>query len=506
MVPGMTARPRRNSHASPLRSASGHAVTVVHLTAEYTPYARTGGLAEAVQGLANIQTRQGIPVVVIVPLYREARNVAKNLVPIGNAVDVYVGPRREQVRFFRDGDITSGPMVVFVDHPGYFDRDGIYVERGADYPDNPRRFALFTRAALEVIPMVVKGPVLVHAHDWHSALALVYMRTYADLRRRYQGTAAVVSVHNGGYQGHFSPAIIGDLGIPPETFNYHQLEWYGKVNLLKGGLAFCDFAVTVSPSHSSELRTPEGGFGLHAMFASMGERFQGITNGIDQNIWNPATDTQITANFTRHDTSNKAKCKAALQRTFGLPQRSRVPVFGMCGRLVKQKGFDILLASGALNALDAQFVFLGAGEERYKAGLRSIAARRPQHISSEFKFTDKIEHRLIAGSDLLLMPSEYEPCGLTQMRAQRYGALVIGRRVGGISDTVHDDATGFLFDAFTPGAFDHAVGRALQRYNDTAAWRPRMHEAMGRDFGWESSASRYLQLYRRALAAANPGS
>ncbi len=477
---------------------------MVHLTAEYTPYARTGGLAEAVQGLATIQTRQGMSVVVIIPLYKTVRTVAKNLVPVGDPITVYVGPRREQVRFFRDADIQSGPTVLFVDHPGYFDRDGIYMERGADYPDNPRRFALFTRAALEAISMLVKGPVLLHAHDWHSALALVYMRSYSDLRQRFRGTPAVMSVHNAGYQGHFSPAVIGDLGIPPETFNYHQLEWYGKVNLLKGGLAFCDLAVTVSPSHADELRTPEGGFGLHAMFTSMGDRFQGITNGIDQSIWNPATDTQIAANFTRRDTSSKATCKAALQRTFGLPQRKRVPIFGMCSRLVKQKGFDIILASGALNVLDAQFVFLGAGEERYKAQLRTIAARRPQHVSSEFTFTDNVEHRLIAGCDLLLMPSEYEPCGLTQMRAQRYGALVIGRRVGGISDTVHDDATGFLFDAFTPGAFDQAIGRSLQRYQDQEAWAPRMYEAMGRDFGWESSASRYVQLYRRALAAANP--
>ncbi len=505
-MPRPAARPRRGSRASPLRSASGDAVTVVHLSAEYTPYARTGGLAEAVQGLADIQSRQGIPVVVIVPLYRVVRTVAKNLVQIGGTTIIHVGPRREEVRFFKDGDRTSGPTIVFVDHPGYFDRDGIYVEGGADYPDNTRRFALFTRAALELISMVVKGPVLLHAHDWHSALALVYMRSYADLRRRFHGTAAVLSIHNAGYQGHFSPTVIGDLGIPPETFNYHQLEWYGKVNFLKGGLAFCDFAVTVSPSHAEELRTPAGGFGLHAMFTSLGDRFQGITNGIDQSVWNPATDSEIAENFTRQDTSSKAKCKAQLQRTFGLPQRERIPIFGMCGRLVKQKGFDILLESGALNVLDAQFVFLGAGEERYKGGLRKLAAKRPQHISSEFVFTDKVEHRLIAGSDLLLMPSEYEPCGLTQMRAQRYGALVIGRRVGGITDTVHDDATGFLFDAFTPSAFDQAVGRALQRYYDDQAWKPRMHEAMGRDFGWNSAASRYVQLYRRALAAANPES
>ena len=171
------------------------------------------------------------------------------------------------------------------------------------------------------------------------------MRSYADLRDRFHGTGAVLSVHNAGYQGYFSPSVIGDLGIPPETFNLHQLEWYGKVNFLKGGLAFADYAVTVSPSHAEELRTPDGGFGLHAMFTSMGDRFQGITNGIDVDKWNPATDTEIAANFTREDTSNKAECKAQLQQTFGLPQRSDIPIIGMCGRLVKQKGFDIILPS-----------------------------------------------------------------------------------------------------------------------------------------------------------------
>ena len=504
-MPRPAARGKRGSRTtSPLRSSSGDGITVVHLTAEYTPYARTGGLAEAVQGLADIQTKQGITVFVVVPLYRTVKKVAKNLEQIGTGITVHVGPRAEQVRFFRDADRKGGPTVVFVDHPQYFDREGIYVEGGADYPDNPRRFALFARAALEGISSIVKGPLLVHAHDWHASLALVYMRSYADLRARFHGTGAVLSVHNAGYQGHFTPAVIGDLGIPPETFNLHQLEWYGKVNFLKGGLAFCDYAVTVSPSHAEELRTPEGGFGLHAMFSSMGERFQGITNGIDVEKWNPATDSQIAANFTRQDTSNKAKCKSDLQRTFGLPQRADIPVIGMCGRLVKQKGFDIILASGAIRLLDAQWVFLGQGEDRYKAILSEFERTRPGHVSAEFVFTDKVEHRLIAGSDLLLMPSEYEPCGLTQMRAQRYGALVIGRRVGGITDTVHDDATGFLFDAFTPNAFDGAVGRGLQRYYDKEAWRPRMYEAMGRDFAWDSSAKRYIQLYRRALAAANP--
>jgi len=200
---------------------------------------------------------------------------------------VYVGPRREQVRFFRDADRTSGPTVIFVDHPSYFDRAGIYVESGADYPDNPRRFALFTRAALEAISLIVKGPLLLHAHDWHSSLALVYMRSYSDLRERFQGTGAVLSVHNAGYQGHFRAGVMPEIGLPWDLFTPDKLEWYGKTNYLKGGLTHTDMATTVSPSHSAELRTPAGGFGLHDVFEWMGGRFTGVplTRTDEARLW-----------------------------------------------------------------------------------------------------------------------------------------------------------------------------------------------------------------------------
>jgi starch synthase len=485
-----------------VQESSSSAPTIVHLTAEYSPFARTGGLAEAAMGLANFQTRGGHTVVVFVPLYRSVRDHAPDLAALGRPLHIELGYRGHEVRFFREVSPPPGPKVVFVDIPEFFSRSGLYGEGGRDYADNARRFAMFSRSVLDAIPRLIAGPVLIHAHDWHTSLALMYMRTYAGLRERYAGTPTVLSVHNAGYQGHFPAEQLNDCGIPPEVYNFRQLEWYDRINFLKGGLAFADMVVTVSPNHARELRTPGGGFGLQEMFVWLGPRFTGITNGIDQTVWDPATDDQITSNYSRDQIANKARCKAALQRSFGLPQRRRTPLFGMASRMVTQKGLDLILNSNLVWNLDAQFVFLGAGEKRYEQALTELAAQRPQHVGVQLDFTDRLEHRLMAGADLFLMPSQYEPCGLTQMRGQRYGALPIGRRVGGIADTVEDDVTGFLFDEFRAGALDWAMSRGLARFSDRNAWEPRMREAMSRDFGWERSAERYNEVYRRAIAIA----
>lgn len=488
------------SFGSPLVRTPGHgAPTIVHITSEYSPFARSGGLAEAVAGLARVQVQGGANVVVFLPLYRTVRDCAPDLAPLGRPISVDLGYRSEEVRFFREVRAPEGPKVVFVDIPSAFARGGLYGEHGRDYVDNARRFALFSRAVLDAIPRLIGGPVLVHAHDWHASLALLYMRTYAELRERFAGTPTVLTVHNAGYQGHFPASMLNECGIPPEVYTFEHAEWYGRINFLKAGLTFADMVMTVSPNHATELRTPGGGFGLQEVFQWLGNRFTGIINGIDQQVWDPSRDDQITAMYHADDPTNKAKCKAALQRSFGLPQRRRTPLFGFTGRIVAQKGLDLILNSHLVRHLDAQFVFLGAGEPRYEAALTALAQARPLHVGVQLEFTDRLEHRLMAGADLFLMPSQYEPCGLTQLRAQRYGALPIGRRVGGIADTIEDDATGFLFDAFEPPALDWAIQRALARFHNPAAWLPRMKTAMMRDFGWDRSAERYAEGYRRAI-------
>jgi starch synthase len=486
----------------PLTAADGEPVSVVHVTAEYFPFARTGGLAEAVSGLAHFQRAAGLNVLAVLPLYRTVRDVEPDLEPVGPPFLVTMGGRTEEARVFRAAGRRAGPQVFFIEHLEYFNRPGIYGENAVDYPDNARRFAFFALAALTALPRLVTGPMVLHAHDWHTALVPVYLRTTLANEGFAGSASTVLSVHNPGYQGHFPPETMPEVGLPWELYNWRQLEWYGKVNFLKGGLAFTDFVTTVSPTQARELRTPGGGFGLHDVFKFLGDRLVGILNGIDQHEWDPARDTQITAQYSAERLDGKRRCKAALQRSFGLPQRRKVPLFGMTGRLVTQKGLDLILGAQKLLASDAQFVFLGSGEQRYEQALVELATSAPNRIGVQLDFSDRLEHRLMAGADIFLMPSLYEPCGLTQMRSQRYGAPPIVRNVGGLRDTVDDGVTGFSFDPYTPEAFTEAALRALACYADTARWQAIVRRGMARDFSWERSVATYLDVYRRALAHA----
>ena len=484
----------------PLSSAAGEPVSVVHITAEYIPFARTGGLAEAVNGLASFQLAAGLNVLAMLPLYRTVRDVEPDLEPVGPPFLVPMGERTEEARVYRMSGQRPGPQVFFIEHLGYFNRPGIYGENAVDYPDNARRFAFFAAAALTALPRLVSGPVLLHAHDWHTALVPVYLRATPAHQRLSESATTVLSVHNPGYQGHFPPDTMADVGLPWELYNWRQLEWYGKMNFLKGGLAFTDFVTTVSPTQAGELRTPGGGFGLHELFQALGDRLVGILNGIDQREWDPASDQQITATYEADRLEGKRRCKAALQRSFGLPQRRKTPLFGMTGRLVTQKGLDLILQAPDVLEADAQFVFLGSGEQRYEQALVELALSAPNRIGVQLDFTDRLEHRLMAGADIFLMPSLYEPCGLTQMRSQRYGAPPIVRSVGGLRDTVEDGITGFSFDAYTPEAFADASLRALDCFADSVRWQSVVRRGMAHDFSWERSVGRYLDVYRRALA------
>jgi starch synthase len=248
------------------------------------------------------------------------------------------------------------------------------------------------------------------------------------------------------------------------------------------------------------LRTPGGGFGLHEAFIWLADRLVGVLNGIDQRAWDPAHDPQITAQYSTQNLEGKRRCKAALQRSFGLPQRRKVPLFGMTGRMVTQKGLDLILQSSELLDTDAQFVFLGSGEQKYETALVELASSAPDRIGVQLDFTDRLEHRLMAGADIFLMPSLYEPCGLTQMRAQRYGSPPVVRHVGGLADTVDDGVTGFAFDPYTPEAFEEATFRALDCFTHSSKWQTIMRQGMARDFSWERSVATYLDVYRRAVA------
>lgn len=494
-------RPAPAPARSPLQTARGNDVEVVHVVAEYGFYARTGGLAEAVQSLSRYQAITGIRTTVIMPLYRSVRKQGHVLEPVGEPFGVELGGRHDGVQLYRLAEHQDGPQLIFVDNRDCFDREGLYGEGGADYADNARRFALFCLAALDALPRLTRGPVVLHAHDWHAALSILYLRTTFAGDARYDRVSAVLSVHNAGYQGHFPPSVLPEIGVSPALYNFQVLEWYGRVNLLKGGLAFADAVTTVSPTHARELRTPDGGFGLHDVFRGLGDRLIGIANGIDHTAWDPATDLHTVAHYSAADLSGKARCKAYLQQNLGFPQAPRTPLFVMSARLVSQKGIELILRSDLLSASDAQFAFLGQGEPRFVQALREIAGRAPGRVNVNTNFTDAGEHVLIAGGDLLLMPCVYEPCGLTQMRAQRYGVVPVARRTGGLADTIDDGVTGFLFDEYEPPALLGAIARAMHHYANPTAWASLMREGMARDFSWERSEQKYLQVYRRVLAA-----
>lgn len=471
---------------------------VVHLTAEYWPYARTGGLAEAVRGIATYQAAAGRETMVFMPLYRQVRRAFPDVEPFTDPFEVSLGARRTMARLHRDpGHASDGARVVFVENDHYFDRPEIYGEQG-DYPDNHLRFSFFCRAVLDVLPRVAPNAAVIHPHDWHTALAPVYLRTTLAGDPFYDALASVLTVHNAGYQGHFGRDALAEVGLD-DQLGWELTEWYGRVNILRGGLECSEIVTTVSPTHARELRTAVGGFGLHDTFNDLFSRFIGVLNGIDYAIWDPCTDPYIDCRFDGDSLSAKAACKRWLQQSLGLVPDGDLPLFGMTARLVEQKGFDILLQSGVVQHLDAQWVFLGEGELRYRERLAALASEFPGRVAATFEFTEEREHRLLAGADFLVMPSLYEPCGLTQMRAQRYGALPLVRRVGGLADTVEDRITGFVFDEYAPWALDEAVRYAIELYRDRPQWEERVRDAMSRDFGWARSVERYAEIYERAV-------
>jgi len=425
---------------------------------------------------------------------------AGRIAPFGDPFTVESGGRREDVRCWHQvGD--DYPKTLFLEHNPSFDRPGIYGDSSGDYSDNHRRFALFASAAIEIARRSGEGNLIMHAHDWHAALMPVFLRRVYRDEPELQRLPTVLTVHNGGFQGVFPPRVLKEIGLPDDMWSPEFMEWYGRLNYLKGGLRYADMVTTVSPTHAFELLTDVGGFGLQHSFRQLGDRLVGIRNGIDVDKWDPANDPDIPTRFTPDDLSGKARCKATLQEEWGLPRRADIPLFGMSARLVAQKGLDQIVASQSLRLLDAQFLFLGAGEAQFENALRELSARFPGRIGVNTAFTDALEHRLLAGADFLMMPSLYEPCGLTQMRAQLYGALPVARRVGGLADTIDDGVTGILYDAYSPEAFDRAVQRAVTLYQDRALFTQLAKGAMRKDFSWRQSAEAYAAVYRRAAAA-----
>ena len=407
--------------------------------------------------------------------------------------------------------VAERQRTVFVDVPEYFDRAGLYGEAGRDYADNARRFDLLGLTALEFASRdeALPPPDVLHAHDWQACTAILRLR----LERRWPrlaGAGTVLTIHNLAYQGLFPKDVVPALQLPWESFGLDRGEFWGQFSFLKAGITSADCVTTVSPTYAAETLTPESGAGLEGVLQALGDRYHGILNGIDTDVWNPETDPLIPARFSASDLSGKAECKRELLGAFGLPRGDDAigrPLVGMVSRLVQQKGLEIIeQASRDLVELDAGWVFLGSGDRKYERFLLDLAAAHPTRVGVRIGFDERLAHLVEAGSDIFLMPSEFEPCGLNQMYSLRYGTVPIVRAVGGLHDTIQPytaharHANGFKFKERSGDVLAQVARRATRLYHNRQAWRLLMRNGMAADHSWAGPAREYVKVYRRARA------
>ena len=484
---------------------------VVVVASEAVPFAKTGGLADVAGALPRALADQGHDATLILPLYRRATQSGLTLTLTPHRLSVPVGSREVQGRVVTATLPNSSARAVLIDQPDYFDRDELYGRKGVDYADNCERFVFFCRAALQAIELLGLDPDVVHCNDWQTGLIPIYLREAErlDPSRRVPGT--LLTIHNLAYQGSFWHWDMPLTGLDWRLFNFHQLEFHGRLNLMKAGLVFADRLSTVSPSYAREIQTPEYGCGLDALLRARARDLTGIVNGVDRAIWNPATDSVLAETFDDATVEvGKPACKAALQRRVGLPERPDVPMFAQIGRLDPQKGWD-LVADVADDLLDrdVQMVVLGEGQPRYHELLQRLSARHPGKVRVVLEFLPKLAHQIEAGADLFLMPSLYEPCGLNQIYSLAYGTIPIVHATGGLIDTVIDatpdtladgTATGFSFDRPTAEGLASAIDRALALWPDRAAWLRLMRSGMAEDWSWGKSAREYEALYAEIMA------
>jgi len=475
---------------------------ILFAASEALPYAKTGGLADVLEGLPRALSALGHDVAVVLPLYRGI-GTRRVVVP---SLSIPVGPRMH-FPAIREGDPLRGVRYFFVDASEFFDRNGIYGEFGGEFGDNPERFTLFSRTVVEIAKQVWQ-PDLLHCHDWQTALVPVLMRGVYGYDPAFTRIPVVFTVHNIAYQGRYGRDVMWRIGLPSHLFHINALEFWGDVDFLKGGLLFSDYLTAVSRKYAEEIQTPAFGYGLEAVMRARSSRLVGILNGADYSTWNPENDRWIAAHYSAADTTNKAICKRDLVRELRLPEEnSGRMVVGIVSRFVEQKGFD-LIAHVAREFLDEDvaMVALGSGDYRYEAFFRMLADARPDRVAVRIGFDNVLAHKIKAGADLFLMPSRYEPCGLSQMYSMHYGTIPLVRATGGLDDTVEPfdpntgRGTGFKFWDATGSALLDTLRWALECYRNRPAWAKLMRNAMAQDFSWDVAAQKYLEVYERARA------
>jgi starch synthase len=475
---------------------------ILFVASEGLPFSKTGGLADVIEGLPKALVGHGHEVAVVLPRYRGTKATAV----VMPSITIPMGPR---LRFpaVADGTVVSGVRYFFVDDPAYFDREGLYGGSGGDYPDNAERYSEFCRTAIEIAKHVWPADVL-HCHDWQTGLVPLLLRTsYAD-DPAVKDIPVVFTIHNMGYHGQFGRDVLGPAGIPLATFHPGGIEFYGNVNLLKAGLVYSDYLTTVSRKYAQEIQTPEFGYGLDGVVRGRADRLVGILNGVDYTLWNPEKDKLIAMKYSVKDLSGKQACKQALLDSFELPPENLArPVLGIVSRFADQKGFDLIgERAHELMQEDLVLVVLGTGERKYEDLFRALAAAYPGRVGAKIAYDEAIAHKIEAGSDMFLMPSRYEPCGLNQIYSLKYGTVPIVRATGGLDDTIetfdleHGTGTGFKFVEYSGAALLQCVRQALQYFTDERIWKRIQLNGMAKDFSWKASAAEYVKLYAVARA------
>lgn len=477
---------------------------ILMAASEGVPFSKTGGLADVVGALPQAIARLGHEVAVILPRYRSTKLESPKTVL--RSLSIPVG-RRLAFPSVLEGPTVGGVRTFFVEHPPFFDREALYgTPQAGDYPDNAERFSLFSRAVLETAKLVFQPDVL-HCHDWQSGLVPVLLSTVYSEDPALREVGTLLTIHNLGYQGLFTPDTLERIGLTWDLFNIERLEFWGNINFLKGGLVYSDYLNTVSKKYATEIQTDEYGFGLQGLLRKRAAVLTGILNGVDYTEWNPASDKYLAAHFTPEKLSGKKACKKDLLEQFKLPAKNlEQPLVGIVSRFTAQKGADLIAdIANSLVREDFYLVALGTGDAEYEALFKHLAEKYPEKIAVRIAYDNTLAHKIEGGADMFLMPSRYEPCGLNQIYSLKYGTVPIVRATGGLDDTIQnwnpadETGTGFKFSEYSGAALLATIQGALAAYKDKAGWQRLMRNGMSADYSWDASAAEYLKVYQKIL-------
>jgi starch synthase len=482
------------------------AVKVAMIAYEVYPFAKVGGLADVLGALPKAIEKSGAKVTIFMPLHKvvlkNSQKFGYQLSEIAQSIPVENVQTKETFDLYRSQLPSSSVTVYFIANDYYFSAENVY-----EGPDLAEQAIFFSAASIQAMRHLSEQFDVVHAHDWQTGLVPVYLKTLYRVDPFFSRTAIVFTIHNLGYQGIFSPNYMKFAGLPGYLFNIDGLEFYGKINFLKGGILFSDIVTTVSPTYAQEIQTEEYGEKLDGVLRLRSEDLYGILNGIDYEEFNPATDRRIYVNYDINNIEKKYENKKMLQKELNLPTREDVPLIGMINRLVDQKGLDLIeKIADYLFLFDLQFVVLGTGEKKYEEMFQQLQRKYPSKVSSNIKFDIELAQKIYAGCDMFLMPSRYEPCGLGQMYSLRYGTIPIVRYTGGLADTVKEYepetglGNGFGFREYDPAHLFMAVAKAVHFYkNEKQHWKRIVQNAIQTDVSWERSAKQYVRVYQEAL-------